>query len=435
MSEPGDGQAAETDQADIWNRHHDFVERNLKRNYAVNLIHGVFGMTGFRLMFAPTIIPAYLYMLTGSAAMVGLGTALLQLGGILSPVIAGARIEGRNRILPFAMMAGSMVRVMLLGVAIAAWMLDGAVLLWTTLGLFFLLGLFQGGQRVAFNMLMAKVIPINRRGKLQGVRNTLGGVIAAGLAWMAGHYFIADNWFGNGYATTFLLAFILTALGLLALRIGIAEPDAPRKRPSITMRERFGQFAELLDHRGFRAFLIAHGFATIARIGLPFWILYIGDQLGLSGALIGSLSLAFLGADTISNLMWGYLGDRFGFRIVYVGGLVATLAGVALLLSGDALLLHLSFIALGLGSSGWMLAAGMLVLEFGEHEDIPMRLALVGTVEATVSFIGPIMAGVGIAIFGYSPLLAVTFIALGLSLAIVLLQVKEPRTARLNRAR
>ena len=44
----------------------DFVRRNLKRNYAGHFVHGMLGMTGFRLVNAPTFVPAYLHMLSGS---------------------------------------------------------------------------------------------------------------------------------------------------------------------------------------------------------------------------------------------------------------------------------------------------------------------------------------------------------------------------------
>lgn len=410
-----------------WERHHRYVEKHLKRNYSATLTHGVFGMTGFRLIYAPTIIPAYLYLLTGSAAAVGLGTALLQLGGTISPILSGARVESRSRILPYAIGVGSMMRVMILVLAIAAWTLEESALLAVTLTAFLLLGFFSGAQRVAFQMLMAKVIPIARRGKLQGIRNMIGGLIAAGLAWLAGHYFIEQEWLGNGYATTFLLAFVLTSIGLVALKLGIREPDAPRLRPVIPLRDRMGQFGELLTHKGFRGFLAAHALAAIARVGLPFWTLYVGDRLGLSGALIGSLSLAFLAADTLSNLAWGTLGDRFGFRIVYVGALVSSIAGMALLVLGDGWMLHGAFVMLGIGFSGWMMAAITLVLEFGEHEDVPMRLALLTTVEGGVSSVGPVLAGLAIAAMGYAPLLIAAFASLLASLAIMLLRVKEPR--------
>ena len=327
---------------DVWGRHSAFMEANLRRNYTTNLTHGVFGMTGFRLIYAPTIIPAYLYLLTGSAAAVGLGTALLQLGGTVSPILSGAQVESRQRILPYAITVGSMMRVMVLVLAIAAWTLEGTALLVVTLASFLLLGFFSGAQRVAFQMLMAKLIPIDRRGRLQGIRNMVGGLIAAVLAWVAGHYFIEQQWLGNGYATTFLLAFILTSVGLFVLRLGIREPDAPRRRPAIPLRERIGQFGELLRHRDFRAFLWAHGFAAIARVGLPFWTLYVGDRLGLDGALIGTLSFAFLAADTMSNLVWGSLGDRFGFRAVYLGALISSLVGMLLLVLGEGWLVYAS---------------------------------------------------------------------------------------------
>ena len=414
---------------DIWERHHALMEANLKPNYRATLIHGVFGMTGFRLIYAPTIIPAYLFLLTGSAAAVGLGTALLQLGGTISPILSGARVESRKRIMPYAIGVGSMMRVMILILAISAWMLEGTALLAVTLAAFLLLGFFSGAQRVAFQMLMAKVIPIARRGRLQGIRNMLGGLIAAGLAWVAGHYFIEQQWLGNGYATTFLLAFVLTSIGLVALKLGLSEPDSPTLRPVIPWRERFGQFGELMQHRDFRAFLYVHGLAAVSRVGLPFWTLYVGDRLGLDGALIGSLSLAFLAADTLSNLLWGALGDRYGFRLVYLGALVCSLAGLGLLVLGDGWQLHLAFVMLGIGSSGWMMAALTLVLEFGAHEDIPMRLALLTTIEGAVSSIGPILAGLTLAAMGYTPLICISVAALMASLALLQFGVREPRNS------
>jgi hypothetical protein len=36
------------------------VHRDLRRNYLAHLGHGIFGQTGFRLLQAPTFIPAYI---------------------------------------------------------------------------------------------------------------------------------------------------------------------------------------------------------------------------------------------------------------------------------------------------------------------------------------------------------------------------------------
>ncbi|GGD89931.1 MFS transporter [Tsuneonella deserti] len=404
------------------------MEANLKRNYTANFVHGVLGMTGFRLIYAPTIIPAYLLLITGSAAAVGLGTALLQLGATISPILSGARIEHRSHILPYSIRVGSMMRLAILGLALAGWLLTGHVLVLVTLFLFLFLGFFNGAQRVAFQMLMAKVIPISRRGRLQGYRNLAGGMIAAVLAWVAGKYFIAGEWLGNGYSTTFLFAFALTSAGLLVLQTLIREPASPASRPVIPLRERVRQFPQLLEDRDFARFILAQACATAIRIGGPFWTIYAGQRLGMSGALIGGLSFAFLGADTLSNLLWGPMGDRLGFRIVYILSLALAAIGVVLLMiSGKPLAIYAAFVLLGTGGSGWMLAATTMVLEFGAHEDIPMRLAFVTTAEGAVAAVGPVLAGLLVAAAGFEPLFALVLAGIAFALGLMVFAVREPR--------
>lgn len=408
--------------------HARFVDENLKRNYRANFIHGVLGMTGFRLIYAPTIIPAYLMLLTGSAAAVGLGSALLQLGATISPIASGSRIEHRSHILPYAIKVGSLMRLMILGLALAGWLLTGEALLLATFACFLLLGFFTGAQRVAFQMLMSKLIPIRKRGRLQGYRNFAGGLIAAVLAWVAGNYFIAGNWLGNGYATTFLFAFLLTSAGLVVLKTMIREPAAPLARPQMKLRDRIRDFPELLADRDFANFLGAHSFSTMARVGAPFWTIYAGSLLGLDGALIGGLSFVFLGSDTVSNVVWGPMGDRFGFRIVYALSLLCSIAGVALLVIGDsAPPIYGAFVLLGFGGSGWMLASTTMVLEFGGQEDTPMRLALVTTVEGAIAASGPVIAGLVVAAWGFPPLFALVLGALAIALLLLIFRVREPR--------
>mgnify|MGYP000747622376 CR=1 FL=1 len=73
-----------------------FVMDNLKRNYAGHYVHGMLGMTGFRLVNTPTFVPAYLHSIAGSDFWVGIGTSLQQLGGIVSPIIGAQQIEHRR---------------------------------------------------------------------------------------------------------------------------------------------------------------------------------------------------------------------------------------------------------------------------------------------------------------------------------------------------
>ena len=87
-----------------------FVMDNLKRNYAGHYVHGMLGMTGFRLVNTPTFVPAYLHSISGSDFWVGIGTSLQQLGGIVSPIIGAQQIEHRKKILPVSVMLGLLMR-------------------------------------------------------------------------------------------------------------------------------------------------------------------------------------------------------------------------------------------------------------------------------------------------------------------------------------
>ena len=411
-----------------------FVWDNLPRNFAGHFLHGMLGMTGFRLFNAPTFLPAYLYLLSGSDLVVGLGQSLQQLGGAVSPIVGATQIEHRKRVLPVSILMGTLMRIQVLGVAVSGFFLHGRPLLIAILGFLFLFGLFNGPQTVAFQLLLAKVIPISRRGLLQAVRNVTGGAIAAGLAWAAGRYIIGANLFGNGYGTTFLLAFILTSLGLTALRLLMREPDLPRVREKSRFSDRVREFpAMLAADRDFLFFMVAQTLATAARVAAPFYILFAGRTMSLDGANLGLVSLAFLGADTVTNLGWGLAGDRFGFRAAFIASLILWAAWTALLLAApgagsDAQMVILAaFFGLGAAQSGFLMSSQTMVLEFGAREEIAMRLALVATAQGAMSAAGPLAGGLIAAVFGYPALFGVSIGFLLAALAILLTLVREPR--------
>jgi MFS family permease len=455
-SEVGGTAAAEPTLREREAAYDKFVWDNLRRNYAANYVHGMLGMTGFRLVNAPTFIPAYLHMLATAAipgfppvlrmfanpdAIVGLGLALQQVGQVVSPIVGAAQIEHRKKVLPASMLMGTMMRVQILGMAISGWILSGAPLLVAMLVFLLLLGLFSGAQRVAFQLLLAKVIPISQRGRLQAWRNVTGGLIAAGLSYAAGRWLIGAKAYAsgptvlgvhlwrNGYSTTFMAAFVLTSLGLTALSLLLREPEPPTLRPRMRVRDRLRDLPALLRHdRGFLFFMLAQTCAVGGRIAAPFYILFARSTIELTGANLGLLSLAYLGADTVSNMLWGYLGDRSGFKSTFVISLLLWIGATALLLFGHTpLLVFAAFFGLGAAQSGYNMSSQTMVLEFGLREDMAMRLAFSSTAEGLMLAIGPLAGGLIAAVAGYPVLLVASIVFLVVALVILLTLVEEPR--------
>ncbi len=411
-----------------------FVWDNLKRNYLGSFLHGMLGMTGFRLVSAPTFLPAYLHMISGgSNSIVGLGLALQQAGGIVSPVVGATRIEHRTKVMPAAIWMGSLARLAILGIAVSGWFLKGTPLVASVLGFMLIYGVFMGAQRVAFSLLIAKVIPISRRGRLQAWRNTTGGVVAAGLAYLAGRYLVGANVFGNGYGVTFVAAFFLTSAGLWAIQLLLREPEPPTTRTQGRLHERLRDFPRLIrEDPAFGAFLGTQMLATSARIAVPFYVLYVGASIHLDGATLGLLSLAYLGAETLSNLLWGYLGDKSGFRLVLLFSLLLWVAATVLLIQNHAhWAIFAAFFGLGASQAGYAMAAQTMILEFGHRDDLPMRIALSTTAEAITATLGPLAGGWVADLLGYTFVFGVSISFLAAALLLLVVAVKEPRTARL----
>ena len=410
-----------------------FVWDNLKRNYLGNYLHGMLGMTGFRLINAPTFLPAYLHQVSGSSAVVGLALALQQVGGIISPIFTGAQVEHRTKVMPIAFWMGSLGRAAVFMIAVSGWVLKGPPLVAALLFFIFMFGVFMGAQRVVFSLLMSKVIPLSRRGRLQAWRNATGGAIAAVLAYFAGRWFIEPNLFGNGYSTTFMFGFILTSLGLTALQLLLKEPEPPTTRAQGRFRDRLRDFPQLIRaDRSYGYFLLVQMLATSARIATPFYILYVGKFIGADGSTLGLLSFAFLGADTASNLIWGYLGDKTGFRLVLLVSITGWLAATLLLMNLHTVIpIFAAFALLGASQAGYMMAAQTMILEFGDRDDLPMRIAVSATAESITATAGPLIGGIVAQAFGYPIVFGASLGFLGAALILLMLVVQDPRRRRL----
>jgi MFS family permease len=354
------------------------VRRDLQRNYIAHLSHGLLGQTGFRLLNAPTFLPAYLFMLTGGELAVGIARSAQAFGMFLSPIFGATMIEHRRRVLPVGFVVGACMRLMVLGIAMAGFLLSDVWVVRVVCLLLVGFGFFMGMQGVIFSFLMSKVIPVGRRGFLLGFRNFLGGLTASGVAYLGGRYLIEPNVFGNGYATTFLLAFVLTSLGLMML-LGVREPEPPQVREAKGVGDRLRELPALLrSDRGFTLYFLARALSTMGRMAVPFYFVYADMALdGSTAENLAILTPCFLLANSTINLPWGFLADRTGFRLVFLASIAIWIASALLMMLTSGIVgFAIAFFGVGAGLGGFMMSAQNMVLEFGKREDLPLRIAV-----------------------------------------------------------
>ena len=401
--------------------------RHLRRNYLVHLLHGMLGQTGFRLIQAPTFIPAYVHLLSGSDLAVGVARASQAFGQLLTPVVSAHLIEHRRRVLPVLLRVGGGMRLQILLIALAGFFLPdrfNVVAVCVLLGLF---GFFQGMQGVIFNLLVSKVIPVERRGMLEGLRSALASITVA-LVGGVGGVLVARDALGNGYAATFLLAFALTAAGLAAVAL-MREPDSPSVLDAKPLRARLAELPHLLrGDPGFTRYLLARALGVMGRMAVPFYVVLAQERIDLSGQQLGWLTAAFGLSQGMVNLAYGWVADRRGFRAAFLWALAVWIAAGGLLLGAhDFARVLAGFVALGAGLGGFMMAGQNLVLEFGSRANLPMRIAVANSAAEGVGVVAPLLGGLLAAAFSYPVVIVAAMVFKLLAFVLTAAWVEEPR--------
>jgi MFS family permease len=163
-------------------------------------------------------------------------------------------------------------------------------------------------------------------------------------------------------------------------------------------------------------------------MAFPYYVLFAGERMHLDGKGLGSLTVAFMMAQTLSTMAWGLLADRRGFRAVLALALTVWIGSLFVLMGAHQLpVVALAFVGLGIGLGGFELSCTNLVLEFGRREDLPMRIAVAQTAEQAMTVVAPLLGGVIVETLSYQPMFVLTALIQCAALAVTMLKVEEPR--------
>jgi MFS family permease len=330
-------------------------------------------------------------------------------------------------VLPALIRVGGGMRLQILLIALAGFFLPdraNAVAVCVLLGLF---GLFQGMQGVIFNLLVSKVIPVDRRGMFEGTRSALASITVA-LVGGVGGALVARDALGNGYAATFLLAFVLTAAGLAAVSL-MREPDSPSVLEAKPLGARLAELPDLLrSDPSFTRYLLARALGVMGRMAVPFYVVLAEERIDLSGQQLGWLTAAFGLSQGMVNLAYGWIADRRGFRAAFLWALAVWIAAGGILLGArDFAHVLAGFVALGAGLGGFMMAGQNLVLEFGSRANLPMRIAVANSAAEGVGVVAPLLGGALAAAFSYPVVIASAIGFKLMAFALTAAWVEEPR--------
>ncbi|MFI9117442.1 MFS transporter [Streptomyces venezuelae] len=331
-----------------------------------------------------------------SAGQLGLALAFPALGASLAMPLAGA-VSHRFG-------ARTALRGLLTLWTLALTLPSLAPNVWGLCAALFVYGATAGMSDVAMNALGVETE--NRLGK--SIMSSLHGMWSAGALIGSAAGTVAAHLGGDARLHHLIAALVLTALGLLFCQ-GVLDM---RSTPDDEAPPRFSlppKSALVIGAVGFCA-VFAEG------ASLDWSAVYLRDELGTSAGLAAASTTAFALTMTVARLAGDRVVDRFGaVRTVRVGGAVATLGGVLVVLAPHAALAMAGFGLIGLG------VAVVVPLAFaaaGRSGPNPSQaIAGVATITYTSGLIAPSAIG-GIAdatslVFSFG---LVTLLALGLVL-------------------
>jgi MFS family permease len=424
-------------------------EREGRRNFALGLFNGATFRLAESLIDPPLVLTWFVSQLTDSNLLTGLVSPLGMAGWFLPQVFVSARIQRMERKMPIYSWMAVVRTIAWLGLAAAVWLIDDPGLLLVSFFVLYVIARAAAGPAgLAFFDVVAKTIPVRRRGSFFTWRQFLGGLLALGGGWIVkmvlGHPAFP---FPHGNALLILLYCLVMAPGLWIFTT-IREPAGAAMRESVTLRRQFQRAGRILrQDRVYRRYTTARIAIILAGTALPFYSVYAKSVLDAPEGTVGVYVTTRVAALLLSNLLWGRISDRRGNRLVMrlanlgngatallaliLVGLVGLLPPTSQAVEGGwlpYLALPLFFLD-GAIQPALMLVGNNFLLELAPEAERPLYLGF----SSTLAGIAVLVSGFGglvVDFFGFAGLFA---LSLGLCLAGYLLATGLPEPREIER--
>ena len=409
----------------------EHLKRNYRWNFLVNTMDGAsfgFGMSFFS---STIILPLFVSHFTHSPLTIGL-ISFLGWGGIFLPQLFTANaVERAPRKKFFPVTLGFFLErlpILLLAPAVYFLAIRQPIL---TLVIFFVLYTWQnvgaGVILVGWQDMIAKIIPVEKRGQFFGISNFIGN--GTGILGALAVPFILDKFtFPLGYVFTFAVAggmFLLSWVFLSLTR----EPAVKSSKPPLSQSNYFRSLPEVLRRdRNFRMYLLAQIIFALSGMATGFLVVYSAQTWNLPDAVASGFMVTLQIGLTLAFLVFGFLSDRKGHKL-----------NLEICMALSALLLVLAIIApspwwffpifflRGAVNAGTFVSGISIVYEFTEAENRPTYIGLANTIPGIVVSVAPLIGGWLAGAVSYRAMFLLSAVIGAASWVLLRFAVREPR--------
>jgi MFS family permease len=394
--------------------HPQSLPPHYKWNFSAFLVDYVCFGIAFTLVSLTSVLPAFVRQLTASAPVIGLVSTIFN-GGWLLPQLAAARlINDKPRKKPYlvAMQGGRIVFwviALALLAGLARYPAAMLILFFACLGLW---AATDGIASVAWFDIVARAIPLKRRGRLIGAGQIIGGLAGIGVGVLVG-LILGRHAFPGNYALIFMLAGIAITPSTIAITL-LREPPPEEIVAQTTRQVKGGWLAPLTTDRLFRRLVVCRLLIGMIGLSTPFYVVHAADVLHLPQSIIGVFVIAQMLAGVVASAVLGPLSERRGPRyVIYIGSAIAAtgpLFALAIHLMGGGQLARaypFVYVSLGVINNTGMLGFFNYLMEIAPGAMRPTYIGLSNTIVGVLT-LAPIAGGWLLEATSYGVLFGVT---------------------------
>jgi MFS family permease len=398
------------------------IEKNLRFNYILGLFNGA--MIGFaEAVASPSLTLAlFITQLGGSSFLVGLLSAIYKGGWFIPQFLVAHRLQRLPLMRPVYATAAFIRIICWLLIALATYTIastNPSLLLAIFFVLMTIYSFVAGLAGNAYMTMIAKIIPMNRRGSFFG----WGEFCGTAAALLAG-YLVAvvlsperDLVFPENFGLLFVLTFGAVGSGLL-LFAQVREPREVITGEEITFSQQVRAARGLVTRNPiYSRYLLTRFILSAGDLATPFYAIFAIKQLGAPVEIVG----LYIGVTTLTALLstpiLSWLSDHH--RLTWVLLLAAgTTPLIPLIAFGFGAFAHgpdaafafsLIFALYGIARTAANISFPTYLLNIAPPAERTLYIGFTNTTLGIATFI-PIIGGTLLDLFGFAPLFIITFL-------------------------
>ena len=410
------------------------IERNYRWNFLVNTLDGASFWFGMSFISSTIILPLYVSHFTANPLLIGLIPFLTSAGYLLPQLFVANAVERAPRKKFFPVTLGFFLErlpIFLLA-PIAYFLATSRPIL--ALVLFFVMLAWHcvgaGAIAVGWQDMIAKIIPVDKRGRFYGITNFVGngtGILGA----LAVPALLARFTFPLGYVIAFAIAAALIFLSWVFLSL-TREPVVPVTKPPVSQLDYMRSLPQVLrKDRNFRMYLLAQIMFSLSGMATGFLAVYSVQTWRLPDAEASGFTIALQIGLALANLFFGFLSDRKGHKLsLEICMVLSAVSLVLAIFAPSPLWFFPIFFLRGAVNAGTFLSGMSIVYEFTSAENRPTYIGLANTIPGVAGALAPLIGGWLAGAMSYQAMFILSAIIGTISWVILRFWVHEPRKSK-----